>query len=382
MTGKISDPTDLREQIPALDDVVYFNTGASGPSTRSVVAATRECQERHAFESPAREGMYEYAFGVFDETRERVAALLGTDAERVALTQSTTDGINRIATAVDWSPGDTVVTTDVEHHSGRLPWRRLADTRGVSVEVVPTDDRGRLDMDAMAAAVEDATLVSLSAVDWGYGRQLPVEEVVEMAHDAGARVLVDAVQAVGQQPVDVTDWGADFVAAAGHKWLLGPWGAGFLYVRDGAESWLRPDRIGYRGVEEPTDDDYTYLPGARRLEVATVNPSPYAGLRVAIDDVERVGLPTITSRVERLTDRLKAGLDPAALLSPREYHTGLVSFSVPNPDDVVERLDAAGLKLRTIPSLPAVRASVHAFNTAGDVDRLLDVLADVSDVTA
>jgi selenocysteine lyase/cysteine desulfurase len=308
--------------------------------------------------------------------------LLGTDAERVALTQSTTDGINRIATAVDWSPGDTVVTTDVEHHSGRLPWRRLADTRGVSVEVVPTDDRGRLDLDAMAAAVEDATLVSLSAVDWGYGRQLPVEEVVEMAHDAGARVLVDAVQAVGQQPVDVTDWGADFVAAAGHKWLLGPWGAGFLYVRDGAESWLRPDRIGYRGVEEPTDDDYTYLPGARRLEVATVNPSPYAGLRVAIDDVERVGLPTITSRVERLTDRLKAGLDPAALLSPREYHTGLVSFSVPNPDDVVERLDAAGLKLRTIPSLPAVRASVHAFNTAGDVDRLLDVLADVSDVTA
>jgi selenocysteine lyase/cysteine desulfurase len=145
------------------------------------------------------------------------------------------DGINRIACALPWEPGDAVVRTDLEHPAGILPWQRLARQRDVEVRVVGSE-AGRLDLDAYREAVDGAALVCLSALTWNYGTHLPVAELVDVAHDAGALVLVDAVQVPGQAPMDVGEWGADAVAAAGHKWLLGLWGAGFLYVEESAAS--------------------------------------------------------------------------------------------------------------------------------------------------
>ena len=150
--------------------------------------------------------------------------------EEVALTESTTDGINRIATAVDFDPGDVVVRTDLEYPAGTLPWQQL-EAQDVDVRVVETTD-GRVDIDAYTEAVVDARLVCFSAVTWTHGTQLPVSELVDIAAAAGAFTPVDAVQVPGQLPMDVQELEADAVAAAGHKWLLGPWGAGFLYVFD------------------------------------------------------------------------------------------------------------------------------------------------------
>ncbi|WP_115862856.1 aminotransferase class V-fold PLP-dependent enzyme [Halorussus litoreus] len=368
-------PTDLRNDIPALDRTTYFNTGAAGPSPTCVTDAIEDCLERHEYESPAAEGMYPFAFDVFDETRQTVADHLGANAAEIALTQSTTDGINRVAAALDWEDGDTVVRTDLEHSSGILPWKRLRG-RGVDVEVVGTEG-GRLDVDAMAEAVRDAKLVVLSSVTWTHGTRLPIPEVAEMAHDAGALVLVDAVQSPGQVPVDVREWDADFVAGAGHKWLLGPFGAGFVHVSPGAETHLEPAHIGYRSVEDPNAEDYAYEPGAHRLEVGTVSPAPYAGLSEAVRTIEELGYDTIQRRVEGLTDRLKEGIadsETARLLSPREYETGLVSFAVedPDPEAFVEDLADDGVQIRSLPNPDgAVRASVHVFNTEDDVEELV-----------
>jgi len=362
--------------MPALDATTYLNTGASGPSPARVVDAIESCVERHEYESPAEEGMYPCAFDVFDETRAVVADHLGADESAVALTQSTTDGINRIAAALDWEAGDTVVRTDLEHSAGILPWKHLRRHHGVEVEVIDSED-GRIDRDAMADAVRDAKLVCLSSVTWSHGTRLPVEAVVEMAHDAGALVLVDAVQSPGQMPVDVREWGADFVAAAGHKWLLGPFGAGFVHVAPGAETHLDPAHVGYRSVEDPNAEEYAFHPGAHRLEVGTVSPAPYAGLAEAIRTVEDVGYDVIQSRVERLTDRLKEGIGDAEttrLLSPREYESGLVTFAIddPDPEAFVEALADDGVRIRSLPFPEnALRASVHVFNTEGDVDELV-----------
>ena len=365
-------PSELRASIPALDEVVYLNTGASAPLPRPVAERVQQCVEGHGYESPTGDGMYQYAFDAYDEAREAVAALLRAEESEIALTQSTTDSINRIACASEWEPGDAIVTTDVEHPSGELPWRRLADIRGVDVRMVETD-RGRLDPDDVAEVLDDdVRLVSLSATDWEYGRRLPVTAVTDLAHDVDARVLVDAVQAVGQRPVDVREWGADFVAAAGHKWLLGPWGGGFLYVRDGAEEWLTPRQIGYRGLAEVDDGDYEYKPGAQRLEVATANPAPYAGLTEAIEHARNDGIDARAARIEELTDYLKSRIDDDSLLSPRSFHSGLVTVTVDDPEGVVERLDDRGVKVRVIPSIDCVRASVHAFNTREDLDRFVD----------
>ncbi|MGM0591077.1 MAG: aminotransferase class V-fold PLP-dependent enzyme [Halobacteriota archaeon] len=366
-------PLELRESMPALESTVYLNTGASGPSPRPVVDAVTSFVEYHEYDSPGGEGMYSAAWGAIDETRSAVASLLGTVSENIALTQSTTDGINRIACAHEWSEDDTVVRTDLEHSAGILPWDRLARRHGVTVEVVETD-RGRVDLDEFAETVADATLVTFSAVDWLYGRRHPVRAMTEVAHDAGARVLVDGVQAPGQMPVDLDEWGVDFVAAAGHKWLLGPWGAGFLYVRPGLADQLEPGSVGYRSVEEANDENPTYYPGARRFEIGTTNPAPYVGLQASIDGIEQLGLDTIERRIERLTDYLKAGLPDDALLSPQKYTSGLVSFTVDDAAATVDSLAEDGVQIRSLPVPDAIRASVHAFNTEDDIDRLLDGL--------
>ncbi len=367
------DPIELRETMPALESGVYCNWGAGGPSPRRVVDAAESTLERHEYEAPTAEGMYPAAFDVYDEARAAVGDLLGAAPAEIALTESTTDGINRVAGAFDWDADDVVVRTDLEHSAGILPWQRLEREYGVEVRVLETED-GRLDLEHAKAAAEDATLFCVSSLTWTHGTRLPVAEIVEIARDAGALTLVDAVQSPGQVPVDVREWGADFVVGAGHKWLLGPFGAGFLYVRDGVEDGLSPAAIGYRSVEDENADNYRYAPGARRFEVGTASPAPHAGLTEAIGLIEEVGIDAIQRRIEALTDRLKDGLPDDRLLSPREYESGLVTIDADDPAATVDRLAERGIVVRPLPTPDAIRASIHAFNSERDIDALLEAL--------
>ncbi|MFC5133368.1 MULTISPECIES: aminotransferase class V-fold PLP-dependent enzyme [Haloferacaceae] len=366
-------PRELRADVPALDEeTAYLNYGAHGPSPEFVVDAAADFLAGHEYDV-AETDPYEHAFGTYETVRERIAALLGADPEEIALTESTTDGIARIAAAIDWQPGDVVVRTDVEHPAGVLPWRQLEEEVGIEVRVVETEG-GRIDRDAFADAVTDARLVCFSAITWTHGTRLPVRELVEVANDAGAFTLVDAVQSPGQVPVDVHAWGADAVAAAGHKWLLGPWGAGFLYVDRAVAEGMTPGTVGYRGVETPTAHDIEYAPGAKRFEVGTTTPAAHVALLEGIDAIESIGLDAIESRIETLTDRLKEGVDEERLLSPAEYETGLVTFDVEEPEATVERLLDQGIVIRDLPHPDAVRVSVHAVSTEREIDEVCEAL--------
>ena len=365
-------PEELRADIPALDHAVYLNTGAGSPSPRRVVEATETAVEYHEYEAPIGAGTYGALSEDLTETREVVADHVGTDAGSIALTESTTDAIGRVGAAMDWHPGDVVVRTDQEHSAGILPWDRLRETHDVEVRVVDVDC-GHVDRDEWREAVGDAKLVVFSSLCWTDGARLPVGELTDIAQDAGARVLVDAVQSVGQHPVDVEAWGADAVAAAGHKWLLGPTGTGFLSVDDEFARSLEPAQIGYYGVEDPESETVELKPGAHRFEVGSVSPVPYAGLREGIATIGELGYDTIADRVERLTDRLKDGLGDRHV-SPDAYESGLVSFEADDPVETAERLVEAGIHVRDIPPSGTVRASVHVFNTESDVDALLEAL--------
>jgi selenocysteine lyase/cysteine desulfurase len=367
-------PEDLRADIPAVEDAVYLNTGASGPAPRRVVEATTAAVEHHEYVAPVEEGAYPYAFDAFEEARAAFAAFLGADTDEIALTHSTADGVARVAAALDWAPGDAVVHTDLEHAAGRLPWWYL-EREGVERRVVETTG-GRLDLDAVAEAVADARLLCLNSVTWSHGTRLPVAEVVEVAHEAGCRVLVDAVQSPGQGPLDVPDWGADFAVGASHKWLLGPWGAGWLYLDADLTAGVDPPTASYRSVADPNAEEPRLKESAARFEVGTASPGPYLGATEATATLADVGLSTVERRVERLTDRLKAGLGDR-LRSPRTYESGLVTFDPPageTPEAFVERAAAAGVVVRSLPVPEAVRASVHVFNDTDDVDALLDLV--------
>jgi len=365
-------PTELRADTPALHENVYLNFGAHGPSPQYVVEAADEFVRSHEYEASARNDPYEVAFDAYDRVRARVATFVGADDDEIALTESTTAGINAVANAIDWEPGDTVVRTDLEHPAGTLPWQRLKQ-QGVDVRVVETED-GRIDLDAFAEAVDGAQLACFSAVTWTHGTQLPVAELVDIAHEAGAFALVDAVQVPGQLPMDVDEWGADAVAAAGHKWLLGLWGGGFLYVDRRAADSLTPTTVGYRSVETPTADPFEFAVGARRFEVGSANPAPHVALAEAIETIDEVGVERIADRIQQLARQLADGIPADRLLSPEEPESGLVTIAVDDPEATVERLAAEGIVVRALPTPDAVRASVHAVNTGAEVEQLLDAL--------
>lgn len=365
-------PIELRADIPALQEDVYLNFGAHGPSPQYVVSAAAEFIRTHEYESPIRDDPYEMAFREFNRTRERVASFIGAEPGEVALTESTTAGINAIANAVDWQPGDVVVRTDLEHPAGILPWQRL-EREGIEVRVVETE-RGRVDEEEFADAVEEAKLVSFSAVTWTHGTRLPVADLVDIAHETGTLVLVDAVQVPGQIPLDVTEWGADIVAAAGHKWLLGLWGGGFLYVNNDVADTLAPRSVGYRSVETPTADVLEFKSGARRFEIGSANPAPHVALREAVDVIDEVGVNHIADRIQQLTRQLVENIPEDRLYSPSTPESGLVAIDVNDPETTVERLASDGIVVRSLHEPAAIRASIHAVNTTHDVDQLLDAL--------
>jgi len=362
---------ELRADVPALGEAAYFNFGAHGPSPKYVVEAASAFIADHEYGS-ATTDPYAHAFETYETVRERIAAFVGAESDEIALSESTTDGINRIAGAIDWKPGDVVVRTDVEHPAGVLPWKRL-EREGVEVRVLETED-GRIDPEAYADAVADARLVCFSAITWTHGTQLPVAELVDIADEAGAFTLVDAVQSPGQVPMNVADWGADAVAAAGHKWVLGPWGAGFLYVDREAAAEMAPRTVGYRSVESPNAAEIEYKRGAKRFEVGSTTAAAHVGLVEAIDAIEAVGLDAIRDRIRSLTDRLKRGIPPERLLSPRRYESGLVTIDVDDPEATVERLAADDIVVRSLPHPDAIRVSVHAVSTEAEIDRLIEAL--------
>ena len=339
-------PRELRADVPALGDAAYFNFGAHGPSPKYVVEAASAFVADHEYGS-ATTDPYTRAFETYETVRERIAAFVGAAPDEIALTESTTDGINRIADGIDWESGDVVVRTDLEHPAGVLPWKRL-EREGVEVRVVETEN-GRIDREAYADAVTGARLVCFSAITWTHGTRLPVTDLVEIATDAGAFTLVDAVQSPGQTEMNVADWGADAVAAAGHKWVLGPWGAGFLYVDRDAAAELSPRTVGYRSVESPTAAEIEYKRGAKRFEVGSTTAAAHVGLVEALDTIDAVGLDVIQDRIESLTDRLKAGIPADRLLSPHEYESGLVTIDVDDPEATVERLAADDIVVRSLP---------------------------------
>lgn len=358
------------------DRLRYLNTGASGPSPRRIVEAAQHGIETHEWGAASDPGPYPHAFGLYEDVRADVAGFLGADPEEIALTGSTADGITRIAGAMEWEPGDAVVRTDLEHPAGVLPWKRL-ERQGCEVRVVPTTD-GRLDRDAYRDAVAGAKLVCLSALTWNYGTHLPVSELVAEAHDAGASVLVDAVQVPGQTTFDVTEWGADAVAMASHKWMLGVWGAGILYVDSDVIDEFSPGRIGYRSVTDPAADEYELKPGAARFEVGTTSPAPYAALSASIDLLEDVGLGAIDAHIHDLAERFVDGVPDDRLYSPADPESGLVTVRVDDPGSTVDRLrEDYGVVVRSLPGpTGAVRASLHVYNTPEDVDRLLTGLRE------
>jgi L-cysteine/cystine lyase len=347
----------LRSQFPVLERIEYLNAGTTGPVPTAAHDAAAASLRAQAEQGRSGHDYFEHVVARIEVLRERVAGLLGASVEEVALTGSTSDGVNAALNALDLGPGDEVLISDEEHPGVLAPLGSLRARRGVTVRVVPFAQ--------LAAEVGPGTrLVACSHVSWQTGA------IVDAAALAAtpALVLLDGAQGLGAVPVDVRALGCDFYAASGQKWLCGPNGLGYLYARADLVADLPAPWPGWGTVAEPGNAlDSALQPDARRLSVGFPPPHHVEWALAALDVLEGPGVAQLHARAADLAGGLAERLGDRT--RPRDSST-LVAWEVADPEAEVERLRAEGFAVRDLPGTGTVRASVGAWSSEAELERL------------
>jgi L-cysteine/cystine lyase len=327
---------------------------------------------------------YAHQGATYARAREAAARLIGANPEDIALTQSTTHGMNLGAFALDWTAGDEIVSSRSEHPGCLVPLHALEKRYGARLKLVEPPITGEK---VEEATTERTRLISISHVDWTTGEVLSLEEISSLARTRGVLTLVDGAQSVGNIPVDIPATGVDMYAFTGHKWVLGLEGMGGFYVRPG----LVPDRVGstnlgYASLSDSTGfraeggyEEYLHA-GARRFEASTMSPALAAGFAQAADAAHERGLEGFAEiqRHAELLAGLLEELPRITLRSPRPAPSGLVSFEISGAaaKEVAEKLLAQRFVVRFIPEpYPYVRVSTHLFNTDEELEALAEAVS-------
>ena len=294
----------FRRQMPVAARWAYFDHAAVAPLSGPASEAIRRWAEDATSNGTA---FYSGWMKQIDQLRSGAAALIGAAPEEIALVPNTTAGINLVAEGFAWEPGDNVVLPDNEFPSNQYPWLHLA-ARGVEVRRVRGDDGPGL-LDRLAAACDRRTrIVSVSWVAYSNGWRQDLDQLADMVHRRGALLFVDAIQALGVFPLNVAETPVDFLAADGHKWLLGPEGAGIFYLRREHLDRLRPLGLGWNSVVHCHDFsriELTLKDTAARYEGGTANVPGLLGLGASLELLGQFGTEAIAAPV---LERHHAGL--------------------------------------------------------------------------
>jgi L-cysteine/cystine lyase len=354
---------DLRAAFPIFDRLAYLNTGTTGPVPQAAVQAVGRELAADAESGRGDRAYFEgRVLARLDELRRRVAPLLGCDIAELALTDSTTAGVNIVLSMLELGPGDEVLTSDEEHPGILTPLAAGRARRGFDVRVVPFAE--------IPGAVGPRTkLVAVSHVSWVTGQVLDAAAV-------DAPLLLDGAQGLGALPVDVKALGCDFYAASGQKWLCGPLGLGYLYVRKARIGELIPAWAGYGSLEDAERPlDLVLHDDARRFDAGLVAPHQAVWALEALDVLTAPGIEAVHERALRLAAGLAADMAGRGLeMAPRGRST-LVSWRSPDPEADVAALRERDVIVRYVPGRPYVRASVGAWSSEEELERLLSLVA-------
>jgi len=391
LSPNVSDPEKvaaLRDLLPATRAGIYLNAGTCGPIPSESQHAMDEQAARDVSVGRASPDLWPEAMARMDEARASVAAVMVADPADIALTHSTTDGINAIVASLPWRPGDRVITTNHEHPGGLGPLMALRDRLGVEVERVDVGDGG--DPDAVVAAFEaalarPARAIVVSHVLWTTGTVLPVGRLGALAREAGAVSVIDGAQSAGAIPVILDDLGVDAYAMPGQKWLLGPEGMGALWVRRALADATTPVLAGYGTYATFDFDAPTFHPGARRFEATGFHRPSVAGFARSLGWLAMyVGVPWAQERATRLAlgmaDRL-AAIPGVTVVTPRLAQGTLVSFRVAGwtakqaAGEIGPRAIAI---IRDVAAVDAVRLSIGFWTTEAELDRVAEVIEHVA----
>jgi L-cysteine/cystine lyase len=373
----------IRDLLPATGAGIFLNAGTAGPMSSETQRAMDEQAERELATGRASPDLLPETWARMGEARASVAAIVVGDPDDVALTHSTSDGLNLVINALPWAPGDRVLTTRHEHIGGLGPLLALRDRQGVEVEQVDLgdgDDDER-SVGAFERALErPARAIMLSHVLWTTGAVLPVARIAALARAAGAVVIVDGAQSAGAVPVAVDDLGIDAYALPAQKWLLGPEGMGALWVRRELADAVTPAHAAFYAYDV-TGPSPTLHRGARRFEATNYHRPSIVGFARSCGWLTMyVGLPWAIDRGTRLAaaaaDRL-AAIPGVTLVTPRARMATLVTFRIagwPAATAVAELGARVFAILRDVPPLDALRISVGFWATEEELERFADAV--------
>lgn len=388
----------LREDFPILSEgMIYMDSAATSLTPEPVLSAVMAYYEDH--NANVGRGVYRWsqvATQRYEVAHEKVASFISAEPHEVIFTKNTTEGINTIASGLDFKKGDVIITTSVEHHSNLMPWMRLKKY-GVDLKFIKPDAEGRLDPADFEELIGERTkLVAITHASNVLGSITPVNEISKICKNNNSLLLIDGAQSVPHIPIDVKEMGCDFLAFSGHK-MLGPTGTGILYIKESMIEEIEPLFFGGGMISDVSLEEYSLAKSYDRFEGGTPNIAGGMGLGKAVEYLENLGMGVVRSYEEMLTERLLTGLfdiENVEVYGPLNVkeRVGTVSFNIKglNSHDVALILDeASGIMLRSghhccIPLIRGlgvdgtVRASLYIYNTTEEVDKLLETLEDIS----
>lgn len=360
-TSPAADPVAFRAEFPVLERAAYLNAGSDGPPPRRALEAATSAIGAILEHGRSSDAHARQLRSVTSSLRSRYAGVLGCDADEVALTGSTHDGVNTVVRGLHLRRRDELLTSDQEHPSLLVPLAAAARRAGADMRAVPFAE--------LPEGVGPRTrLVACSHVSWVSGQVADVPALVA----SGAPVLLDGAQALGAMAVDVHALGCDYYAASGQKWLCGPEGAGCLYVRRERRRSLAPPWPSELSLGDARDPaDLVFHAEARRFDTAGRSVPLSTWALAALEVLDDAGWDWLLERGPRLAGALADSLAERGLrVAPRGRST-LVCWSADEPEETVVRLAEAGVVVRSIPARRAVRASVGAWNGDEDLERLV-----------
>jgi cysteine desulfurase / selenocysteine lyase len=399
--------TGIKSHFPVLQQrvnghpLIYFDTAATAQRPKEVIDAITQFYSReNANPAPNLHFLARHSFDAYERARASVATFINAaDPSEIVWTRGTTEAINLVAAS--WGEanihrGDEILLTIAEHTSNMLPWQLLSKRKEAKVRYVDVLETGHIDLESLKANLTERTkVVCFSHVSNVLGIINPAAQICRIAHDVGAKVLIDAAQSVPHMSVDVRQLDCDFLAFSGHK-IMGPMGIGVLWARRSILDEMPPYQAGSNMAHATATEEWEYAEGARKFGAGTPNVSGPVGLATAVDFIRRVGYRNMLNHEQQLAARLHERLVAqrgVRVLGAAEMQNRISLFSftldgIPT-EDLGRKLDQYGIAIRAgdLAAFPllqrfgieqAARASLYIYNTLGEIDDFARILGMVA----
>ncbi len=367
-----------QKEFPITKKMTYLNTAATSPLPVSTIQTINTFLHERAGYGEER---YDSWLKNMEQARKTVADLINVQKQEISFLKNTGEGINTIAYALPWKKEDEIVLCDLEFPSNYTPWEAICDKYGTKMKVIEAK-KGYVTPEEVNEAISNRTkLVTISFVQYSSGAKMPLKEIIKVSHDYNCKVLVDAIQGIGALEFDNKQIKADFIACGGHKWLVGPLGVGFLYVKREIAKQLDPPFRGWLNYD-PLDSyalkNKTFANTGRKFEIGNPAFSNIFGLDNSIKLIQKISVAKIERHIKNLVKMLLDNLIDKnyELQSPIESDkiSGIVNF-IPKKIKSNEMILLLRKKAISCANrFNGIRVSPHFFNTEKDIQKFIDVV--------